>query len=91
MLKLRWSARALEEADNLASYIGERNQSAGENLIERLEFCAKRLAEFPYMHRAGRVSGTREAVISPNYVLVYRVTADAVEVINVLHARQQYP
>lgn len=42
------------------------------------------------MHRPGRVSGTREAVVTPNYVLVYRVT-EIIEVLAALHARQQYP
>jgi plasmid stabilization system protein ParE len=43
------------------------------------------------MYRAGRVPGTRETVVHPNYILVYRVTAEAVEIVNVLHTRQQYP
>ena len=43
------------------------------------------------MYRAGREPGTREAVITPNYILLYCVTAEAVEVLNVLHTRQQYP
>jgi len=43
------------------------------------------------MHRSGRVPGTREAVITPNYILVYRVTEDAVEIVNLMHTRQQYP
>lgn len=34
---------------------------------------------------------TREAVVHPNYILVYRVTADAVEIVSVVHARQEYP
>jgi len=91
VLKLRWSVTALEEVDNLTAYVGEHNQSAADALVERIEFCAERLIEFPYMHRSGRVPGTREVVINPNYVLVYRVAADAVEVISVLHTRQQYP
>lgn len=91
MLTLLWSERALEELDQLIAYIGERNQAAGDRLLERIEFCAERLTEFPYMHRAGREPGTREAVITPNYILIYRVAADAVEVLNVLHTRQQYP
>ena len=37
MLKLRWGAKALEEFDNLTDYIGERNQSAADGLIERIE------------------------------------------------------
>ena len=91
MLTLLWSEKALEELDDLTAYIGEHNQIAADSLLERIEFCAERLTEFPYMHRAGRIPGTREAVINPNYLLVYRVTAETIEVLNVLHTRQQYP
>lgn len=43
------------------------------------------------MYRPGRLPGTREAVVHPNYVLVYQVGSDSVEIVNVLHSRQQYP
>ena len=48
-------------------------------------------AEHPYLFRTGRVSGTREIVAHPNYVLIYCVTAKRIEVMDVLHSRQQYP
>jgi toxin ParE1/3/4 len=47
--------------------------------------------DHPFLYRPGRVAGTREAVVHPNYILVYRVTAEAVEIVSVVHARQQYP
>ena len=43
------------------------------------------------MYRSGRVPGTREAVAHPNYILIYKVGADAVEIVNVIHSRRQYP
>jgi len=91
VLTLLWSPKALDELDNLTIYIGEHNPSAADRLTERIESCAEQLTQFPYMHRTGRVPGTREAVVNPNYILVYRVTADAIEVLGVLHTRQQYP
>jgi len=30
-------------------------------------------------------------VVHPNYILVYRVTAEAVEIVNLVRARQEYP
>jgi plasmid stabilization system protein ParE len=30
-------------------------------------------------------------VVHPNYILVYRVSEDAVIIVSVLHARQNYP
>jgi toxin ParE1/3/4 len=43
------------------------------------------------MFRSGRIPGTREALVHPNYILNYRVTAEAVEIVALVHARQQYP
>lgn len=48
-------------------------------------------AEHPYLFPSGRVPGTREIVAHPNYIVVYRVAADRIEVLTVLHARQNYP
>lgn len=55
-----------------------------------IEHTAEQLPANPYIFRPGRVPGTREAVVHPNYILVYRV-AQAIEILGVLHARQQYP
>jgi plasmid stabilization system protein ParE len=34
---------------------------------------------------------TREIVAHPNYVVVYRILKTRVRVLNVLHARREYP
>ena len=91
MLTLVWRARALDDLDEIITYIAERELSAAERLQQDIEACAERLADHPFMYRTGRVAGTREAVVHPNYILIYRVTANAVEVVSLVHARQQYP
>ena len=53
--------------------------------------CAERLVDHPFMYRRGRVLVTREAVVHPNYIVVYHVAEDATDILNVLHSRQQYP
>ncbi|MDQ0837450.1 plasmid stabilization system protein ParE [Sphingomonas faeni] len=50
-----------------------------------------RLVDHPFMYRPGRADGTREAVIRPNYLLIYRLVLDTVEIVNVVHARRDYP
>ncbi|KPW63168.1 hypothetical protein ALO80_200034 [Pseudomonas caricapapayae] len=63
---------------------------AAERLNQTIEAATTALPQHPYLYRFGQVSGTREMVVHPNYVVVYRVT-DRIEIVNVLHARQQYP
>lgn len=50
------------------------------------------LSEHPYLYKASeRVPGCREIVAHPNYIVIYRVSMQAVEILRVLHARRQYP
>lgn len=91
MLTLIWRESARDDARAIFNYIAERNVAAAERLLAAIELCAEGLTDRPFMYRPGRVEGTREAVVHPNYILVYRVTADAVEIVNVVHARQEYP
>jgi toxin ParE1/3/4 len=91
VLNVIWRESALDQFDQIIAYIAARNPAAAERLQAAVESSAERLAEHPFMHRPGRVPGTREAIVHPNYILVYRVTEDSIEMVNVLHARQQYP
>jgi toxin ParE1/3/4 len=91
VLKLVWRARALSDLETILSYIADRNVAAADELLAVIEACTERLPEHPFLYRTGRVDGTREAVVHPNYIVIYRVGSDEVEIINVVHARQQYP
>ena len=90
-MKLIWRETALDDLDRTVAYIADYDFAAALKIQAMIEASAERLTEHPYMYRSGRLPGTREAVVHPNYVLVYRVGADAVEVVNVLHSRRQYP
>lgn len=91
MLTVIWRVRALEQLDAIANYVGERNAAAADSLVDRIEAVAERLGEFPYMYRRGRVEGTREAIAHPNYLIVYRVKTEIVEIVSVHHTGRQYP
>ena len=56
-------------------------------LLERV----KRLSEFSNIGRPGRVEGTREWVLGPNYMLIYNVTDAAVIIQARVHTRRRYP
>jgi plasmid stabilization system protein ParE len=52
---------------------------------------AEQLGERPNLYRPGRVAGTREAVVRPNYLIVYQAGATFVDVLRILHAAREYP
>ena len=53
---------------------------------------AERLDDQPGIGRPGRVRGTREFVVTGTpFILVYRVQGAQVEILRVLHGRQQWP
>lgn len=91
MLPIIWRDSARANLTQIIRYIAEEDPQAARHLKDRLESAVLPLAEHPYLYRSGRVLGTREVVVHPNYVLVYRVAADCVEVVSVLHSRQEYP
>jgi toxin ParE1/3/4 len=83
VLRLLWSAEALDDLETIIGYIADRNPEAADRLLNPIEHLAEQLPEHPYLYRAGRVPGTREAVVHPNYILVYRVDAEIVDVLAV--------
>jgi toxin ParE1/3/4 len=91
VLKLVWRASALADLETILSYIADRNMAAADGLFAIIETFVERLPEHPFLYRIGRVEGTREAVVHPNYIVIYKVGADQIEIVNVVHARQQYP
>ncbi|MFM2471865.1 type II toxin-antitoxin system RelE/ParE family toxin [Burkholderia cenocepacia] len=92
-LALHWNPKALEDRAAIMDYIAEDDPLAAVEFDERLEERAVALPAHAELYRQGRVAGTRELVIAPNYVLVYRIRpADGiVEILRVLHARRQWP
>jgi toxin ParE1/3/4 len=91
MLPLIWRPEARQEMDDIFEYIAARRPAAAQRLADAIRHMADRIPEHPYVHRPGRVPGTREAVVHPNYIVVYRVGAAQIDILSVLHARQQYP
>lgn len=86
-----WRPEARQALWHIIDYIGDRNLTAAERLYNAIEDATQALPQHPYLHRPGRVPGTREIVVHPNYLVIYRVASERIEIINVLHARQEYP
>ena len=87
---IEWRPEERAELWQILNYIGDRNLAAAIELNQSIEAAVSALPQHPCLYRVGRVSGTREIVVHPNYLVVYRAT-DRVEILAVLHARQEFP
>lgn len=92
MLPVIWLESADEDLAAIVDYIGEFSIQAADHLWHRLRSSVLPLANHPYLHpQSERIPGTREIVVTHNYVVLYQVTTTAVEVVAVLHAARQFP
>lgn len=62
-----------------------------QNLYDTIVQSAESLSLMPYLFRPVRMARAREQVVHPNYVVVYLVGTDVVDILRVLHSRQEYP
>jgi addiction module RelE/StbE family toxin len=88
---LEWREAARADLLAIVNYISDDNPDAAQHLKDEIESKVARLAEHPKRVREGRVSGTREMVVRPNYIVIYAEDARAVTILRVLHAAQQWP
>jgi addiction module RelE/StbE family toxin len=88
---LIWRPRALDQLDSLIGYIAERDRAAAERIEALVHHSVDTITKAPFAGRPGRTKGTREWVVHPNYVLIYRLTKSHIVILRFLHARQKYP
>ena len=91
MLPVVWAREALDDASSIADHISDNNPAAADRMTEIIFGSAEVLGQYPYVYRPGRTDGTREAIIHPNDILVYRVETHQIRTVNVLHTARRYP
>lgn len=91
MLAVRWADEAVADLAEIIAYIEVRDHVAAQGLLDDIPQTIEQLSLMPSLFRPGRVEGTREIVVRPNYLVVYKTGGDAIDVLRVLHARRKYP
>ena len=92
-MKVVWRPMADADRESIFDYIAQDNPSAAIELDEEFQAKADHAAQNHKLYKPGRMRGTREIVVRPNYVMVYRVEDDGgtLTVLRVLHAAQKWP
>ena len=91
-MSIRWLPQAQRNRLEQLEYIAQDNPLAAINQDEEIERQINMLLAHPQMGRPGRVTGTRELVISSTpFVVIYRLQGQSIEVLRLLHSAQQWP
>ncbi|WP_418791919.1 type II toxin-antitoxin system RelE/ParE family toxin [Phosphitispora sp. TUW77] len=93
---VKYTPAAVDDMDEIFSYISEDNATAAESLLNKLNAEVSKLADFPNM---GSVlseeeftlinRGYRFIVVSP-YLVFYRIIKDNIVIHRILHSRRNY-
>jgi toxin ParE1/3/4 len=87
--RLRFFTAAVAEAENAATWYGERSQDAREAFLQELEHAFRLIAEAPDRWPVHR-HGTRRFVLKRfPFNVVYRLTGTGPQVIAVAHHKQR--
>ncbi|MBV8603972.1 MAG: type II toxin-antitoxin system RelE/ParE family toxin [Pelomonas sp.] len=90
--RLEWRPQARAHLLTIVAAIADENPDAALELMDEIERKAAALPVHPKLYKASpRVEGLREMVVRPNYLLFYRESAERVEIVDVIHARRQWP
>ncbi len=89
---VRWSPTATLDLFLIIEYIRKENSLAAQSVAKTIHESVQLLVSFPHLGRAGRVYGTRELPVpSLPFLVVYRVTQEAIEVAGIIHGAQRWP
>lgn len=91
-MRVNWLRAARANLIAVSEYISQDNPDAAARTVAAIVRAVEALEHFPALSRPGRISGTRELVVSGTPCIVpYRVRGDAVQLIRVFHAARKWP
>jgi toxin ParE1/3/4 len=90
--KIRWLRLALADLDELMVYIAKDNPEAATKVAGKIWETTRMLSNHPAIGKPGRVPGTREMVVTgTSYIVPYRVLANEVQILRILHGARKWP
>lgn len=89
-LPLRWTEQAAEQLGSIAEYISLTSPVYAEQVVERIVARLRQAQAFPASGRRVPEAGGREVreVIQQPYRILYRASPTALEVLAIVHGRQ---
>ncbi len=89
---MRMARSAVIDLEEIRDYIRLDNPSAATKMVSRIVEAMQCLVVYPMVGRVGRVSKTRELIISgTSFIVMYQVREHLVFILRILHTSQKWP
>jgi toxin ParE1/3/4 len=89
-MQIVWTQQALSDLADIEQYIELDKPEAARRVAAKLRSSVERLAEFPLLGRPGPRPGMRQ-LITPPFLISYRVQSERVEILSIWHGRRRSP
>jgi toxin ParE1/3/4 len=91
-MHLEWTLKAIDDFQKTGEYIALDNRKVAQRMAERIQETVEYLIDHPNIGRPGRLSSTRELVISgTSFIVVYWVRGAAAQILRLLHDARKWP
>ncbi len=91
-MELRWTEEAAGDLEDITNYLFENAPEQAERIVRTIYNAPAALLDFPHRGRPGRKEGIRELVLLPlPYIVVYQAGGEAIHIVRILHAAQNWP
>lgn len=91
-MQVKWTNKARRDLFDVETYIAQDNPTAAIDTVLKIIAAAESLAGFSETGRPGRVSDTRELVITGlPYIVPYRVSNSIVVILRIYHTSRKWP
>lgn len=91
-MRLVWTPEAVDQIEAIRDYIARDSERTAQNIVLKLLESVDLLTTKPRAGRPGRISDTREMVVSATpYIIVYRTSDTTIEILSVRHGRRRWP
>ena len=92
-MKLRWSATARRELEEIFAFIMERSPASARSVAQRIVHRARFLRDFPFSGKETQVAGVHRLVVNYPYAILYEIhqSDDEVLIVSVRHAARKQP
>ena len=89
-MRIRWTPAAAADLEQISDYLKANHPHYRQPTMRKLYDGIQSLKSSPYRGRRGREDGTNELLFPPlPYIVVYRVSQQAIEILRVYHGAQR--